>query len=56
MEFINIENDPEPVVMYKPYIYKEITDCTKFYIIKQYSKEGIRTGCVYKDCVRKSYK
>lgn len=52
MEFINIENNPEPVVMYKPYIYKEITDCTKFYIIKQYTKKGIKTSCVYKDDVR----
>ena len=49
MEFIHIDDKPEPMIIYKPYIYKEITDCTKFYIIKQYTNKGIHTSTIYKD-------
>lgn len=34
MEFIHIDGDPKPKVMYTPYIYSEITDCSFYYVIK----------------------
>lgn len=32
-EFVTIDGDPTPVIMYKPYIYAEIKPCSLGYII-----------------------
>lgn len=45
MEFVNIDGESEPMILYKPYIYAEVKDFSIFYLVKD--KKGYKT--IYKD-------
>ena len=40
------------VCVYKPYIYKEITNFSKFYIVKKFNTNEIESKIIYKEKVR----
>ncbi len=40
------------VCVYKPYIYKEITNFSKFYIVKKFNTDEIESKVIYKEKVR----
>ncbi len=33
MEFVSLDNDPRPHILYRPYIYSKVYDFSKFYLI-----------------------
>lgn len=49
MKFIKIENEDTPKVMFTPFVYFKITECSSFYFVKNNSKKNPSYKIIYKE-------